>query len=330
MHTVVTSSKPSDNPFVAGGGISYVGVTQSAFAPGAINGGAGRGYHTNWAFTDQLANQGTGSVAAGTLKFIAEVSGHENGHGLKLNHQSAYNGTTKTLEYADNGNSSAVAPIMGDSYGSTRGVWRNGATSTSTTIQNDVSLLLSNTGMGGFSDDGIGHSLAGASPLVLSGVNLATGANGGFITPTAAGGNAPIGENNYTRDYFSFNTAGGAVTLTINESNDLLSTGTADGGGMLDSVLRLLDSAGNILTSVTSPTSQVSTINTTLAAGQYYLQVASAGGKASTVTGSSNETASYFDYGSYFLSGSVPVPEPGIGLVAVVGMFGVMRRRRMA
>lgn len=320
MHSIVTSTTAAENAFVAGrGGVSYVGVTQNAQVT--------NGYHTNFVFTDQLSNQGTGNVASSTLKLIAECAGHENGHGLKLSHQSAFNGTTETADYSNNGGSAAVAPVMGNSYGSARGTWRVGPTSSSTTIQNDVALLMTNSGMTTFLDDGIGHSTAAATSLSLAANGVLISANNdGYIVPLATAGYTPLGEASYTADYFKFTTVGGAFTVTINESGNLIAPGVADNGGMLDSVLRLLDGAGNVITSATSAASQTSTITRSLAAGSYYLQVASAGGKTSAGT----EAASYFDMGSYFLTGSVAVPEPATLAMFVLIGGAVARRRRLA
>ena len=303
MHTIVTSTIGTTNAFVNGrGGVSYVGVTQNTYNPAGINGGAGSGWHTNFDFTDQLANQGTGVLSSYSLKLIGECAGHENGHGLRLNHQSAYNGTTKTAEYSDNGASATVSPIMGNSYNAARGVWRTGPnTSSSTTIQNDIQNLLLNTGIGSYTDDNVGHSTAGATGLSFGAGNaIATTASGGYVSPVGSAPNA-IGEGNYTTDFYKFFTTGGALNVTINESGQRLNAGVADPGGMLDSTFRLLDANGNVVTSVSNASSQASALSTTLAAGNYYLQVASAGGKTSTGT----EAASYFDMGSYFLSGTV-------------------------
>ena len=331
MHTVVTSTVQSTNSFIAGGGVSFVGVTQYSFSTASYNSGAGRGYHTNFIFTDQLANQGTGKVSSYSLKFIGEAGAHENGHGLKLGHQNQYNGSTFVTEYTTNGGSSAIAPIMGDSYDSARGTWRIGPTSSvdsnqvrTESTQNDVQLLMSNSGMTSFMDDGIAHSRQTATPLSVSaGGVLNTTANAGWILPASSTNPNPIGELNYTTDYFSFVTTGGNAAITINESGQRLATGTADPGGMLDSTFRLLDSLGNVLLTVSNPNSQSSLFNTVLPAGNYYLQIASAGGKNSSGT----EVASYYDMGSYFLSGTIAVPEPTAVMLAV-GAVALMARRQ--
>ena len=303
MHQIITSSSPSQNAFVAGGGVSWVGTTQYSYSTSGVNSGAGPGYHTNFVFCDQLANQGSGHVNSGTLRYIGEASAHENGHGLSLSHQSAWDGATKTAEYSNNGGSSLYAPTMGNSYGSARGLWRVGPTSAgSTSIQNDVQGLLNwNGGMGGFIDDGRGHSLATATPLSLSGGGSLTTSNAGYIVPASSTSPNPIGSANYTSDYYSFTTGGGTLSATIHETGQRLTAGTEDPGGTLDSIFTLLDSGGNVVTSVTNASTQSSVINAALTAGSYYLQVQSAGGKNSTGT----ETAQYYDMGSYFLTGSL-------------------------
>ena len=302
MHTVVTSATVATNPFIDGAGGISRGGTQYSYTTAGINNGAGPGQHTNWVFTDQLGNQGTGTVKASTLKLIGECGAHENGHGLGLDHQSSYTGTTKTEEYASNGNSGVVRPIMGNSYYSTRGTWRTGPTPTSsTTVQNDLQVILANGGMGAYADDGIGHTQATASGLATSfGSGILTTAASGYIAPKGSTPNA-IGFDNYTTDFYKFFTVGGAVNITINEAAQRLASGTADPGGMLDSYIELYDAAGNYITDAGDRNTQTSTISRALPAGSYYFQVSSRGGTSST----GNETASYFDMGSYFLSGTI-------------------------
>ena len=131
------------------------------------NGGAGAGWKTDWVFTDGV---GTG-LACG------QAAAHENGHGLSLCHQSDYTGNTLVNEYSlgdDNNANGTYAPIIGAAYYTQRGAWRLGDSDNGRTnhYQNDVAVILSNSGIGGFVDDGIGHTLATATPMPLSGSNV--------------------------------------------------------------------------------------------------------------------------------------------------------------
>ena len=71
------------------------------------------------------------------------------------------------------------------------------------------------------------------------------------------------------------------------------------------------------------------TYSGTLAAGNYYVEIASHGGKTQML--SSYNTSCYFDMGSYFLTGSglSPVPEPGACvMLATVACLSVVILRR--
>ncbi|MGC4032163.1 MAG: hypothetical protein QM754_10620 [Tepidisphaeraceae bacterium] len=121
MHTVIGGS----GGWTGGGGVSFVGVTAGSYA--------NTGYHTNWVFAAQAPTQ---------LQFVAEATAHENGHGLGLNHQSDYSGTTKVTEYSDG--TGALSPIMGVSYYSSRaGLWSKGtvAGTSGPVVQNDAYVI---------------------------------------------------------------------------------------------------------------------------------------------------------------------------------------------
>ncbi|HMP18107.1 MAG TPA: PEP-CTERM sorting domain-containing protein, partial [Gemmatales bacterium] len=63
----------------------------------------------------------------------------------------------------------------------------------------------------------------------------------------------------------------------------------------------------------------VENININLAAGTYFLEVSSAGGKFGSLGPNNNwDPSYYFDMGSYFLTGVIPVPEP-----ATIALFGI-------
>ena len=142
MHTVIGGTSAW---FGSAGGVSYVGTTQY--------GGYTGGFHTNWVFPNS---------SAGNLRYLAEATAHENGHGLSLSHQKdQITGAEYSSNNGANGNGS-YAPIMGNSYSSQRGAWREG--NAAGNGQNDVATLLSNGGMGSLLEDGIGHSLATATP----------------------------------------------------------------------------------------------------------------------------------------------------------------------
>src|SRR5437870_1404559 len=158
------------------GGVSYVG----AFYNTAPN--------VSFVFTDNLA--------AGNAKYSSEAAAHEAGHAFGLQHQGTWSGGTLTNEY--NPGTAAAAPIMGNSYSSTRGLWWIGTPSSSATATQDDMAVISGSNNGfGYRPDAVGNSITAA---------LSLGSNTSF---TASG----IIERTTDADYFSFITTGGDVTL---------------------------------------------------------------------------------------------------------------------
>lgn len=309
MHTVIGGN----GAWSGGGGVSYVGVTRNSYAPTANN-GAGAGWHTNWVFSAEAPNN---------LQFVGEASAHENGHGFGLGHQGDHFGTTSNEYSSNNGanGNGSYAPIMGNSYSSQRGTWRVGTTSSGAS-QNDVRIISSNPKITSFVDDAVGHSQATATPLPLLGngtVNF--NAAKGVIVPASASGATPIGASNYRSDFFSFQSFGAPVTLTANDGAEFITPGAADPGATLNSTLSIFDALGNLVATATKATSTLTeTYSGTLPAGTYFAQIASAGGYTSTY----DPNATYYDMGSYFLTGSgfnaVSVPEPA-GAAAALGLL---------
>lgn len=277
-------------------GVSGIRTDQNTYTTG-WNNGAGKGFHTNWAFSGQVGSN---------LKALGEIASHENGHGLGLSHQSDFSGTKLVNEYSTNNNVSgngSYAPVMGASYYSQRGTWRVGTSDQSGPVaQNDVQTILSNVGMGGFVNDGIGHAAPAATLLPLSGSAVDFARAAGVIVPASTAAPTPIGVSNYVSDYFWFRTDGtGPLTLTAVDGGQRLTPGVADPGATLRSTLSILDASLNVVATATLAGSTMSeTFSGTLPAGRYIAVVASAGGYQSA----SDLSAQYFDVGSYFLTGS--------------------------
>jgi hypothetical protein len=294
--------------FGASGGVSYVGVAQQATTS--------NGMRTNWVFPVN----GTTTLP----KYVAAATIHEDGHHLSLQHQTdENNGGGYSNNNGASGNGS-YAPIMGTSYYSQRGTWRVGKPGTNT---NDVAVLESNLNIGSLLDSGIGHTMATATGLAVNpdgSVNAEFAKS--FIMPKASTGYSATGEDSYTKDYFAFHAAGGAISLTANDGSEFLLAGVADPGATMRSVLRILDINGTVLgTSTEDATTLIHTWSGSLSAGTYYAQVVSYGSYVSSYEPSS----SYFNMGAYFLSGSgfAPVPEPTT-IVAMLGGLGFLLRRR--
>ena len=339
QHSIVTPTDSNNN--ATAGGVSFLGVTQNAYTT-TQNAGAGRGLHTNFINTPANPNYsgGTAQDEAFARKSTAETLAHEIGHALSLEHQSDYNpnGSVRD-EYSDNYNAGqgrfstdslngTVAPIMGFSDFTQRGLWRSGRSSPlGGAIQNDVSGILSNAGIGGYYEDGIGNSFAQATALALSGSNVDSSLAKGIVVPTSTSNPDALGAANYQGGYYSFFSSGDAITLRATNGSSLLQSGVADLGMTLRNSLSIYDSRFNLVGTATEDSlTRWTEYSGTLAAGSYYALVTSTGGFASA----SDATAKYFNMGSYFLSGSgfSPVPEPATLAALGLGALAFLRRRR--
>lgn len=247
--------------FGSAGGVSYVG-SFSDFSP-----------NTSYVFPAQLGN--------GNVGYVSEAAAHEAGHAFNLDHQSLYNGATKTAEY--NPGTSAVAPVMGNSYSSTRGVWWYGQSSAGSSVyQDDVAVIASSLNGFGYRPDDYGGTPATAGAVTQ-------------VSPTSISA-AGVIEKTSDADAFTFTTGAGTDTFTVSRAVD---------GGMLDATLTLEDLNGNVISSADT-TSLNETITTTLTAGTYVLVVGSHGNSG--------------DIGQYTVSGTVQpapaTPAAPSGLVA--------------
>ena len=190
-----------------------------------------------------------------STKNVAEASSHEAGHSFGLRHQSEYSGSAKVAEYYS-GPGDGRAPIMGNSYAATRGMWWYGTSTSAATYQDDLSVLSDSLNGFGYRPDDHGDSPDMASPLV---------AEDGELT-----GHGVISETD-DRDYFEFDTGPGTVTLTVT---------VPSGINNLDSRLELRDASDALIVSSDPGTSFGATITTNLTGGSYRVVVGSHGGYA--------------------------------------------------
>lgn len=316
MHTIIGS--PANGSFFSGaGGVSEVDVWDTAQT---------NGMSTNWVFWNRYG--------AGSYHNIYTATAHENGHAAGLWHQGDYIGSTKVNEYSTNNGSGLIAPTVGVAYGAARGAWRLGKANADgpVFVQNDPGLILQNDGIGGFVNDGIGHTLATATSVTYQpGTSqIDFSAARGIIVPVSDADPQPMGVDSYTKDYFSFWTDGGISTITVNAGGQWLTPGVADPDASLDATLRILDALGNEV-AVRNTASLSETLSLYLARGDYFIEVSSAGGKAASLGPNGNwDPASFFDMGSYFLTGVVAIPEPSTLTLAGLGALGLAASRACA
>lgn len=238
------------------GGIAYI----DAFTNSIVN--------TVYVFPTNLGN--------GNPRYVADASSHEAGHGFGLQHQSSWSGTTKTSEY-QSGPGDGTAPTMGSSYSATRSLWWYGLTTSSTTYQNDLTVIGKAANGFGLRTDDHGNDSGTASSLTVSGTGAVSGTG---LIGTAS-----------DVDVFAFTTGAGTITLTAD---------VPDPYNNLDARLELRDANGTVVASASPTTSFDATLTYTAAAGTYFLFVSNAGL-------STNATATNygFNVGQYSLTGSV-------------------------
>jgi len=243
---------------VAIGGSSSDWLGSSAGGVGYVNSYTNSIVNTVYVFPAQLAN--------GTAKYVGEASSHEAGHSFGLNHQSQYDSTGALVnDYYAGAN--GKAPIMGNSYSATRGLWWNGTSTSATTIQDDMSIISRSTNTFGYRPDDYGNTASTAAALAVSGTQVNAA---GVITQTT------------DVDEFSFNSDVGTITLNVGVPTN----------NNLDAVIELQSATGTVLASAAPTTSFGASLTFNItAAGSYRLAVKSQG--------------SYGDVGQYTVSGTI-------------------------
>lgn len=247
----------------------------------------------NTQYTDGFGN-GTGGIAhlnsfdAGiddpvfTFNKGANAGGmtnsHEVGHSLGLRHdglgaQSYHPGTGS--------GETGWGPIMGAPFGKNLVQWSKGEYADSTNTEDDLQIITRNRNGFGFRADDHGNGLADATPLdVDQDFNVS---QWGII------------ERNTDRDYFSFSSGAGEISIDI----DALTVNPS-----LDVEAKLFDSSGNLLQTSNPAGSVGSTLSLEVGGGTYFISVDGVG-----------KSGVYTDYGSlgfYEISGVVldPINDP--------------------
>lgn len=194
------------------------------------------------------------NLGNGFAKYTAEAISHEAGHAFGLDHQSSYDaGGNKTDEYNSGSGTGATgwAPIMGASYYQNLTSWHNGQSSQGSNIYQDDAAIIASAinGIGYRTDD---HGNTNALATILGG-STTLSASGIISAPTDT-------------DVLSFTTGHGSISWNVNP---------AEFGPNLDVLAELRDSNGNLITSSNPVDALSASINTSVAAGTYYLHVKS-------------------------------------------------------
>lgn len=204
---------------------------------------------------------------ANSEKNIAEAAAHEAGHTLGLYHD-GQGGAAATEYYLGHGN---WAPIMGAGYYRSVTQFSRGEYADANQKQDDLAVIA--TFMPYAADD---HGGTTATATTLSGPAIS---DGGTI------------ERNTDVDVFRFTTGAGNISLRVQGPSAQPN---------LDVLAELLDANGQVLQSVDSWT-LAAAIDTTLAAGTYYLRVSGVGADSPVTNGYSR----YGSLGNYVITGSL-------------------------
>lgn len=205
-----------------------------------------------------------------------EASSHEIGHTFGLGHDGRNNPSEGY--FAGHGD---WAPIMGVGYYRNISQWSRGEYNSANNLEDDLAMISSSTYGVGYRTDDVGNNTGSAA-------NLSYDANGNVSSSQNKG----IIERTTDVDFFTFNTAGGNITLNVN---------TVARHGDLDILVRLYNSSGAQIGSF-NPAGLNATVTANLGAGKYYISVDGTGAGNPATDGYSD----YASLGSYFISGNIP------------------------
>ncbi len=211
-------------------------------------------------------------LGGGNEKYTAEAISHEAGHTVGLYHDGVTGGNAYYSGHT------GWAPIMGVGYYQPLVQWSKGEYPSANNTEDDLTIM-SGYGFTVRPDDH-GNSADSATPLVVA--NSTSVSGGGIIEGTG------------DRDYFSFLTGAGTISLSV--------AGAARSAN-LDIRAELYDGSGSQVVSDSPPASLNASITRYVAAGTYTLVVEGVG-NGDLATG-------YSDYGSlgeYSISGTIVNP----------------------
>lgn len=291
-HALITRSTDAGgdpNPSSDAGGVAYLNV----FGTSSYN-----RYRPAWIYSDNLS---------GNEGYIAEATSHEIGHNMGLSHDGIDDGSDY---YGGHGSGeTSWGPLMGTGYNRNVSQWSKGEYYQASNTQDDLTTI---AGKISYRTDDHGNAISAATALEVSSSGTIVATNPENDPTNADDVNKGIIERSNDADAFSFTTASGAVNITV---TPWIVASASTRGGNLDVVVQLYDSAGQMLAVNNPATSTGASIETTLAAGTYYLIVRSTGTGTPTASSPSGYTT-YGSIGQYFINGTVAPPAAPIPPVA--------------
>lgn len=213
----------------------------------------------------------------GSGKSAAEVISHEFGHTLGLSHD----GRTNPPQGYYSGHGSGEigwAPIMGVGYSKTLSQWSKGEYLNANNTEDDIAIIAFDNNNVGMRADANGDTPATATYLEILPDDSVSAY--GYITT----------EDDY--DVFSFDTNGGALSLSINAEYY---------GPNIDILAQLYDSQNNLIETSNPDTLIDASINSILGTGSYTLHISGTGRGDPLAYGYS----AYGSIGSYKITGSI-------------------------
>jgi hypothetical protein len=288
-----TDANGAPNPSSGAGGVAYVNVFgSSSYAS----------YRPAWVHYNNLGNNEA---------YISEAASHEVGHNLGLSHD----GTTSSSYYGGHGSGyTSWGPLMGTGYNRNVSHWCKGDYYQANNTQDDLTII---AGKLAYRVDDHGDTRSAATTLALTG-----GTNIVSTTPE----NDPANINSANKgvlsrttdvDVFSFTTGAGAVRVAVNPW--ITPSGTR--GGNVDLLVELHNESGTLLVTSNPTTDTVALIQTSLAAGRYFITVKNSGAGSPFSSPPSGYTA-YGSIGQYFISGYV-APSTSTPVISPVAQLQV-------
>ncbi|HVI49034.1 MAG TPA: hypothetical protein VM802_29480 [Chitinophaga sp.] len=264
FHVNITTNEAVFNTYAKNRRMRVIFTPTNTAAPGA----GGVAYVGSFSWNDDTPCW----VFNGGVKGGGEAGSHEAGHTVGLSHD----GRTNPSE-AYYGGQGSWAPIMGVGYYKPIVQWSKGEYANANNTQDDLSIISSANYGFGYRTDDYGNSTGSASPLAFD--------------PAGNVNTSGLIERTGDIDMFSFSTSGGNISLNFKPSPRHPD---------LDILATLYNSSGGVVTTA-NPTGLAASINTNLAAGNYFVSVTGTGAGNPVTDGYSN----YSSLGAYTITGAI-------------------------